>query len=68
MFLDEATVFDAPSDASAVKAPSSASVAIIFKYALKVWAREQGVAEADLPELVNRVTAFAGSAISDACS
>jgi hypothetical protein len=44
---------------------ASDPAASILKHAVKIWARDHGVAEEDLPRLTDLVLAFAGSAIRD---
>jgi hypothetical protein len=61
--------FDAALLVNAQPAPSIAlasdPAASILKHAVKIWAREHGIAEDDLSRLTDMVLAFASSAILD---
>jgi hypothetical protein len=54
-----------PAQAATTSALASDPAASILKHAVKIWAREHGIAEDDLSRLTNRVLEFASSAILD---
>jgi hypothetical protein len=66
MSLDAAAIDDlhtAHAGSSRVTAIDPA--ACILKHAVKIWARDQGIAETDLPRLTSLVLDFANTAIRD---
>ena len=54
-----------PAKAATTSALASDPAASILKHAVKIWAREHGIAEDELSRLTNRVLEFASSAILD---
>ena len=66
MSLDAALLVKAhPVQAAPSSALASDPAASILKHAVKIWAREHGIAEDDLSRLTNVVLEFASSAILD---
>ena len=65
MLFDQAVAADGSlSAAPAVTADDDAAVRLL-RHVLKVWAREQGVNDADMPSLVDGVLDFAAAAALD---
>ncbi|HWU15024.1 MAG TPA: hypothetical protein VN157_13570 [Caulobacter sp.] len=66
MSLDAAVIKDfRTADETRFGALSSDPAASILKHAVKIWARDHGVAEPDLTRLTEMVMGFAKSAIRD---
>jgi hypothetical protein len=63
MTLEQISFPDVPSVRPAAQFTDAA--VMVFTHALKVWAREQGVAERDLPGLMEVVADFADAAIRE---
>ncbi|MBU4436257.1 MAG: hypothetical protein KKC14_17795 [Alphaproteobacteria bacterium] len=65
MPLENVRFPDHPAIPARATAQFSDAAVIVFTHALKVWARERGVAEQDLPGLAEVVAEFADAAIRD---
>lgn len=66
MSLDAVVIKDfRTADDARSGAPASDPAASILKHAIKIWARDHGVAEAEVARLAELVMGFARSAIRD---
>lgn len=65
MLFDQTVAADGSLSAHSADAPVDDAAARLLRHVLKVWAREQGVTEADLPSLVDGVLDFAAAAALD---
>lgn len=57
--------FDAPNAVLNAAPPADDAAVRLLRHVLKVWAREQGVTEADVPAFIDGVLQYATSAILD---
>ncbi len=65
MLFDQVAAADGSLTANSAAAPADDAAARLLRHVLKVWAREQGVADADVPDLVDGVLDFAAAAALD---
>nr|WP_295107612.1 hypothetical protein [uncultured Caulobacter sp.] len=57
--------FDAPNAVLNAAPPADDAAARLLRHVLKVWAREQGVPEADAPAFIDGVLKYATTSILD---
>lgn len=65
MLFDQAVAADGSLSAAPSVVPADDAAIRLLRHVLKVWAREQGVTEADMPGLVDGVLDFAAAAAAD---
>jgi len=65
MSLDAVVIKEFRAADDALGAPAPDPAATILKHAVRIWARDHGVAETDLTRLTEMVMGFAKSAIRD---
>ena len=65
MLLDQPHLADAPNAALNAAPPVDDASARLLRHVLKIWAREQGLPEADVPNLIEGVLHYATTGILD---
>lgn len=65
MLLEKSFSPDAPNAVLNAAPPADDAAARLLRHVLKVWAREQGVPEADVPVFIDGVFRYAATTILD---
>jgi hypothetical protein len=65
MLLDQPHMSDAPNPVLKAAPPIDDAAARLLRHVLKIWAREQGLPESDVPNLIEGVLHYAATGILD---